>query len=52
MKSDLFTIMKKELARFFGDKRMVATAIMPGIILYMMYTFMGSGMAEIGRAHV
>jgi sodium transport system permease protein len=47
MKNDLFTIIKKELSRFFGDKRMVATAILPGIILYMMYTFMGTGMSEM-----
>ncbi|MBR2044831.1 MAG: ABC transporter permease, partial [Agathobacter sp.] len=47
MKSDLFTIIKKELARFFGDKRMVAAAIMPGVLIYVMYTFMGSGMSEV-----
>jgi sodium transport system permease protein len=47
MKSDLITIIKKEFARFFGDKRMVLTAILPGILIYMMYTFMGSGMSEM-----
>lgn len=47
MKSDLLTIIKKEFARFFGDKRMVLTAILPGILIYVMYTFMGSGMAEM-----
>lgn len=47
MKSDLFTIIKKELARFFGDKRMVMSAILPGVLLYVMYTFMGSGMSEM-----
>ena len=47
MKSDLFTIIKKEFARFFGDKRMVLTAILPGVLIYMMYTFMGSGMSEL-----
>lgn len=47
MKSDLFTIIKKELARFFGDKRMVVAAIMPGVLIYVMYTFMGSGMSEL-----
>ena len=47
MKSDLFIIIKKELARFFGDKRMVVAAIMPGVLIYVMYTFMGSGMSEL-----
>ena len=47
MKSDLITIIKKEFARFFGDKRMVATAILPGILIYVLYTFMGSGMSEM-----
>ena len=47
MKSDLFTIIKKEFARFFGDKRMVFTAIMPGILIYALYSFMGDGMAQM-----
>lgn len=47
MKSDLLTIMKKELARFFGDKRMIMTALLPGVLIYVMYTFMGSGMSEM-----
>lgn len=46
-KSDLFTIIKKEFARFFGDKRMLFTAIMPGILIYVLYTVMGSGFEEI-----
>lgn len=47
MKSDLLTIVKKEFARFFGDKRMLLTAILPGIAIYVMYSFMGSGMSDI-----
>lgn len=47
MKSDLLTIIKKELTRFFGDKRMLAAVIMPGVLIYVMYTFMGSGMSEV-----
>jgi len=47
MKSDLFTIIKKEFARFFGDKRMVATALLPGVLIYVMYSFMGSGMTDM-----
>ena len=47
MKSDLLTIIKKEFARFFGDKRMVFTAIMPGILIYALYSFMGDGMTQM-----
>lgn len=47
MKSDLLTIIKKEFARFFGDKRMVLMALMPGLIIYLMYSFMGDGMSKL-----
>jgi len=47
MKSDLITIIKKEFARFFGDKRMVLTALMPGVLIYAMYSFMGDGMSQM-----
>lgn len=47
MKNNTLTIMKKELARFFKDKRMVFTTIlMPGLMIYVLYTFMGSGMMQ------
>lgn len=45
--NSIFTIMKKELARFFGDKRLVLTTIvMPGLMVYIIYSFMGSTMME------
>lgn len=48
MKTNTFTIMRKELARFFRDKRMVfSTILMPGIMIYVLYTFMGSGMMQM-----
>lgn len=48
MKTNTFTIMKKELARFFRDKRMVfSTILMPGLMIYVLYTFMGSGMMQV-----
>ena len=47
MKSDLITIIKKEFARFFGDKRMVLTALMPGLLIYVMYSFMGDGLSNM-----
>lgn len=48
MKSNVITIMKKEFARFFKDKRMVfSTVLMPGLLIYVMYTFMGQGMSSL-----
>ncbi|MBQ2802020.1 MAG: ABC transporter permease [Lachnospiraceae bacterium] len=42
-KYEIFIIMKKELAKFFGNKRMLfTTAIMPGIVVFVLYTVMGS----------
>lgn len=48
MRNSIFTIMKKELARFFGDKRMAVTTIfLPGILIYVMYSFMGNAMGSM-----
>ena len=45
--NDMLTIIRKELARFFGDKRLVfTTVIMPGLMIYVMYTFMGQGLMK------
>jgi sodium transport system permease protein len=45
MKSGVVTIFKKELARFFGDRRMILTTILlPGILIYLMYQFIGSAL--------
>ena len=46
MRNGIITIMKKELARFFGDKRMVFSILMPGILIYIMYSFMGTAMGD------
>lgn len=43
----MITIMKKEFARFFGDKRMVfSTVLLPGLMIYVLYSFMGSAIAD------
>lgn len=43
MNSNILAIMKKECARLFGDKRLLFTAvIMPGLLMYLMYTLMGN----------
>ena len=47
MNNSILTIMKKELARFFGDKKIVfSTILLPGILIYVMYSFMGTALTE------
>jgi len=45
--SNIITVMKKEFARFFGDKRVVAMVLLPGIMIYVVYSFMGVAMANM-----
>lgn len=48
MKSNTLTIIKKEFARFFGDRQLLFTAvIMPGLLIYIIYSFMGSGIESM-----
>lgn len=48
MKSNTWTIIKKEFARFFGDKQLLFTSvIMPGLLIYIIYSLMGSGMSKM-----
>lgn len=48
MSNGILTIMKKELARFFGDKRMaITTILLPGLLIYFLYTFMGSALSNL-----
>lgn len=47
-KSNILTVMKKEFSRFFGDKRLVFTAIiLPGLMIYVLYSFMGSAITNM-----
>lgn len=47
MRNSIITIMKKEFTRFFTDRRMVLTTVlMPGLMIYLLYSFMGSGLAS------
>ena len=39
---NILTIMSKEFSRFFTDRRMVLMTILPAILIYVVYTFMGS----------
>ena len=46
--NNTWTIIKKEFARFFGDRQLLFTSvIMPGLLIYIIYSLMGSGMSKM-----
>nr|MCR5014566.1 hypothetical protein [Bacteroidales bacterium] len=48
MKNNTWTIIKKEFARFFGDRQLLFTSvIMPGLLIYIIYSLMGSGIRKM-----
>ena len=48
MKNNVLTVMKKEFSRIFGDRKLFfATVILPGLMIFLMYTLMGSFMQGI-----
>ncbi len=48
MKSNTWTIIKKEFARFFGDRQLLfTTVIMPGLLIYIIYSLMGNGIQKM-----
>lgn len=50
-KNNILTIVKKEFARFFGDKRLVfTTVIMPGLLIYVIYSFIVGGVRDTFEA--
>lgn len=54
----VWTIIKKEFSRFFKDRRLVISLLLPGILIYAVYSFLGSalfskiGGGEQGQYHV
>ncbi|MCL2496894.1 MAG: hypothetical protein FWF04_05710, partial [Clostridiales bacterium] len=44
MKSNVLTIMKKEFARFFKDRRLLIVLMLPAIMIYIMYSILGSAL--------
>lgn len=47
MKNAVWIMMKKELARFFGDRRMAfSTILLPGLMIFLLYNFMGSALTN------
>ena len=47
---NILTVIKKEFARFFKDKRMVLTILLPGLVIFLIYTVMGSVMNDNGNS--
>ena len=48
MKNNTLTIIKKEFARFFGDRQLFfTTVIMPGLLIYLVYSLMGNGIQKM-----
>ena len=46
--NNTWTIIRKEFARFFGDRQLVfTTVIMPGLLIYLIYSLMGVGMRNL-----
>ena len=41
---NILTIMRKEFARFFYDSRMIIMVIIPAVLIYVVYSFMGTAM--------
>lgn len=46
---NVLTIIKKEFNRFFRDRRMVITVLLPGILIYVLYSIMGTAMGDLGK---
>ena len=46
MRSNVLNVMNKEFSRFFGDKRMVAMILLPAIMIYVLYSVMGTAMSS------
>ena len=42
----IFKIFKKELDRFFKDRRTLIALLMPGLLIYLMYSLMGNFMSD------
>ena len=43
----IWTVMKKELTRFFKDKRLcLTTLLLPGLMIYVIYSFMGDALSS------
>lgn len=46
---NVITIIKKEFSRFFKDKRMIITVLLPGLLIYAVYSIMGGVFSDMGN---
>ncbi len=46
---NIFTIKKKEFTRFFTDRRMIMNIILPGVLIYILYSLIGGMVADMTR---
>ena len=44
---NIWTIIKKEFSRFFKDKRMVIAVFLPGLMIYILYSVLGSVVTDV-----
>ena len=44
---NVLTIFLKELKRVFTDKRMLISLFLPGVLIYFVYTLMGTVMTKV-----
>ncbi|MDR0272113.1 MAG: hypothetical protein LBI27_02195, partial [Clostridiales bacterium] len=48
MKNNVFTVMKKECKRIISDRKLFfTTVLLPGILMYTMYSLMGTFMVSV-----
>lgn len=45
--SGILTVFKKELKRFFGDRRTLISILLPGLLIYLIYSVMGSAFGDM-----
>ena len=45
--SKILTVLKKELRRFFTDKRMLISIFLPGILIFVIYSLMGNVVGDL-----
>ena len=46
---NIWTIMKKEFTRFFTDKRMLAGIILPGVLIFIIYSLIGNVLSNVSN---
>ena len=44
---NIWTIMSKEFARFFGDRRLIIMTLLPAVLIYAIYSLMGTMAADV-----